>query len=158
MTRHEWTEGREESRAIPMRELPAMKAVKRCSRRMRAPCGRRFFRVASSMLKRRTEHSLLRMKRRHCASNMLSQSTAIHPRQPALVAHRLLSALRERWTGFVQDSSARLESVASKIVLYENQQAEHSLDWRVTDSAKRLGSQPFPKSVYRYFCLSNCPA
>jgi hypothetical protein len=54
--------------------------------------------------------------------------------------HRSLSVLRERWTGLVQDTSARLERAASKKVLYENQQAEYSLDWRVIDSAKQVGS------------------
>jgi hypothetical protein len=114
--------------------------------------------LLSSMRKKHREHSFAWMNHGHCAGSRLSQSTAIHFRQWALAARRLLSVLRERWTGLVQDTSTRLERAAPKKVLYENQQAEYSLDWRVIDSAKRVGLQPFSKSVYRHFCWSNRPA
>ena len=72
----------------------------------------RSFRVASSMRKKYREHSFARMNHGHGVGSRLSQSTAIRPIQPALAARRLLSALRERWTGLVQDSSASFERVA----------------------------------------------
>jgi hypothetical protein len=61
----------------------------------------RSFRVAFIHAKEASRAFVCLDESRALRSSRLSQSTAIHPRQSALVVRRLLSALRERWTGLV---------------------------------------------------------